>query len=276
MRISFQCSGSCHSYCAALFQGGVAFLLGTLLVVLSACGTSRPAMEDTPQPEAFPDHSMTTIVDAVRGTTDTLRAFEGEVRMDVNSPMQSGRFRATLRQQRADSLWMNVRGPLGINAARMLITADSFYVHNRIEEELAVGSVESAQQVLPVPPNGDALFQNLLGLIVPPITSEWTLRHDNELYHLDDPAGHRTYSVDPSIWRVVRFVERDANGSIIDERVFTDHVRVDGVVVPNRILLRRPGDDVRAIMTYRSLTLTPDSLSFSLDVPSDIRRVALP
>ena len=271
MRSLPQCSGKYSTV-------RVLLLIMVSGAILAACGTSRPAVEEGTMPETFPNHSAASIIEAVHGATDTLQAFEGEVRMDLNSPMRDGRFRATIRQRRADSLWMNVRGPLGIDAARMLITPDSFYVHNRIDNELAVGTVDAAQQMLPVPVSGDALFQNLLGLIVPPSSSsdDWTLRHDNGLYHFDDPTGRYTYSVDPSIWRVVRFVERDADGSLIDERTFTDHTRVDGVLIPNRILLRRPDDGIRAILTYRSLTLTPESLSFLLDVPSDVQRVALP
>lgn len=244
--------------------------------LLSACGSSAPTVEEGTIPDAFPNHTPTEIREAVHGHTDTLDAFEGEVRMDLNSPMQNGRFRATVRQRRTDSLWMNVRGPLGINAARMLVTPDSFYVHNRIDDELSVGPVETAQQVLPVPISSEALFQNLLGLLIPPNGEEWSVRHDDELYHFEDDAGRYTYSVDPSIWRVVRFVERDDAGSVVDERVFTDHTRVAGVLLPSRVVLRRPNDGIRAQMVYRSITLTPESLSFPFDVPADVQRIALP
>ncbi|MFO8232091.1 MAG: DUF4292 domain-containing protein [Longimonas sp.] len=257
---------------------GIGIVIGIFAIaaLLSACGSSAPVVEEEGVPNAFPNHTPADIREAVHGSTDTLTAFEGEVRMDLNSPMQSGRFRATLRQRRSDTLWMNVRGPLGIDAARMMVTPDSFYVHNRIDEELAVGPVESAQQVLPVPVSSETLFQNLMGLLVLPTEGDWSLRHDDELYHLEDAEGRYTYSVDPSIWRVVRFVERDEQGTVVDERVFTDHTRVDGVLIPSRVVLRRPGDGIRALMTYRSITLTPESLSFPFDVPSDVQRVALP
>ena len=256
----------------------VGIVTGLLVSVslLSACGSSAPVIEEGTLPDAFPNHSPTDIRQAVQRTADTLTAFDSEVRMQLNSPTQDRSFRATLRQRRADSLWMDVRGPLGINAARMLVTPDSFYVHNRIDDELAVGPVESAQQVLPVPVSSETLFQNLLGLLVPPNGADWSLRHDDALYHLEDDEGRYTYSVDPSIWRVVRFVERDEDGSVVDERVFTDHTQVEGVLLPTRVMLRRPNDGVRALLTYRSITLTPESLSFPFDVPSDVQRVALP
>ena len=227
-------------------------------------------------PESFPDHSKATIIDAIQLSTDTLTAFEGEARLQLNSPFQDGRFRSTIRQERGDSLWMNVRATLGIEAARMLVTPDSFFVYNRIDNELASGSVQGAQRVFPVPVSGDELFTNLLGIVTPNDSIDWTLTHDDDLYHFDSPDERYRYSVDPSLWRVVRFVERDADGSVLDERIFSDHTTIDGVVVPNRIVLRRPPDDVRAVFTYRSLTLTPESLSFSLDASSDAKRVTLP
>jgi hypothetical protein len=227
-------------------------------------------------PDAFPNHTHADIQRAVQGRTDTLNAFEGDIRMELNSPMRDGRFRATLRQRRTDSLWMNVRGPLGINAARMLVTPDSFYVHDRINNELAVGPVETAQRVLPVPMSGELLFENLLGLLVPPRGPEWSVRADSMLYHIEHESGRYTYSVDPAVWRVVRYEERAANGSLVDERIFADHTRVAGVLLPTRVVLRRPRENVRALIAYRSITLTPESLSFPLDVPADVQRVALP
>lgn len=227
-------------------------------------------------PSAFPNHTPEAIRQAVQSQTDTLNAFEGDVRMNIDSPMRDGRFRATLRQQRADSLWMNVRGPLGINAARMLVTPDSFYVHNRIENELSVGPVAAMQRVLPLPVSSELLFQNLLGLLVPPQGPGWSVRAADAQYHFEHASGRYTYSVDPSIWRVVRYVERDASGAVVDERTFTDHTRVAGVLLPTRVRLHRPADGVQALVAYRSITLDPESLSFPLDVPSDVHRVALP
>ncbi len=268
MRSALQCSP---------FRG-VGIVIGILasLLLLSACGSSAPVIEETAMPDAFPNHTHADIQRAVQGRTDTLSAFEGDLRMSLNSPMRDERFRATLRQRRADSLWMNVRGPLGINAARMLVTPDSFYVHNRIDNELAAGPVEAAQQVLPVPMSSERLFQNLLGLLVPPNGPAWSVRADSALYHVEDASGRYTYSVDPSVWRVVRYVERAEDGTVVDERIFTDHTRVAGVLLPTRIVLRRPNEGVHALMTYRSITLTPKSLSFPFDVPADVQRVALP
>ena len=244
--------------------------------MLAACGTSASTLEEGDMPEAFPNHSKDNIINAIHLSADTLQAFEGEARLELNSPMQNGRFRSTIRQQRGDSLWMNVRATLGIEAARMLVTPDSFFVYNRIDNELASGSVQGAQRVFPVPVSGDELFTNLLGVVAPNDAVDWTLTHDDEMYYFESPDQRYMYAVDPALWRVVRFVERDADGTILDERVFSDHTTVDGVVVPNRIMLRRPPDDVRAVFTYRSLTLTPDSLSFSLDASSDAERVTLP
>ena len=255
--------------------GILASILASVLL-LSACRSSAPAVEEGEMPSAFPNHTHADIRQAVQGRTDTLTAFEGDVRMDLSSPMRDGRFRATLRQRRTDSLWMSVRGPLGINAARMLVTSDSFYVHNRIDNELAVGPVATAQRMLPVPVSSELLFQNLLGLLVPPIGPNWSVRADSALYHVEDASERYSYTVDPSIWRVVRYVERASDGTVVDERVFADHTQVAGVLLPTRVVLRRPQDDVRALMTYRSITLAPQPLSFPLDVPDDVQRVAIP
>jgi hypothetical protein len=251
-------------------------VLAAVLVggLLAGCRSSEAVRAPT-LPDAFPHHAPAQIQARLAAGSDTLRAFRADARLSLDAPGRDGSFGADVRQRRSDSLYLAIRAPLGIEAARLLVTPDSFYVYNRLQRELAYGSVRAAQQVLPAPlVLGDA-FETLLGLLVPADTVAWTVTADSTLYYLRNADDTRRYQVDPRRWRVLRYEERTPDGTLVEERRFADFTVIDGVYVPRRVTLRRPLDDVAASLYYRELTLNPARLSFDLRVRGDARRVPL-
>jgi hypothetical protein len=226
-------------------------------------------------PDAFPDHTAAQIRAFVAEDGASLDAFAADARLSIESPAQSGRFSATIRQRRDDSLYVSISPGLGIEAARLLVTADSFYLYNRIERELAYGSVAEAQRVLPAPlVLGDA-FETFLGLVAPEPDVAWAVSADESLYYLRSPDSLRVYQIDPRRWRVLRYTERTSEGTLVEERRFSDFEAQDGVYLPRRVLLRRPQEDVSASIFYRDLDLNPGPLSFDLGVREGVRRVPM-
>lgn len=249
---------------------------GVLALAWTGCSGPRRAAIDADLPEAFPNHSAQEIRQFVAAGSDTLTAFKANARMSVDTPQRGGTFSSEIRQERNDSLYLSVSPGLGIEAARMLVTADSFYVYDRINKQLTFGSVDDAQQYIPLVVTLDDAFENLLGIISPDNGTEWTVTADSSLYYLRDTSTNRLYMVDPSIWRVIRYEQRGDEGDLIEERLFSDFDRIDGVYLPRRVIIRRPPDDVSANLYYRDLNLNPKSLTFSLDVSSGTKRVQVP
>jgi hypothetical protein len=98
---------------------------------------------------------------------------------------------------------------------------------------------------------------------------------DDQYYYLTDPSGQRTYTIDPSIWRVTRYEERTPGGNLNEVREFAEYSTFGGVSLPRRLTLRRPNDDASASLYYEELTLNPGSLSFDLRVGNGVQRVPL-
>jgi len=245
-----------------------------LVVALTGC--SGPKATTAPGlPAAFPNHSASDIRTNIAGAQDTLQRYEAKARVTVKSPQRSGSFNAHVRQRRADSLLMSFN-LFGIEGARMLMTPDSFFVYDKRKQQVMVGSIRQAEQVLPVPVSGDRVFENMLGLLAPDSGIEWEVSADSTLYFLTDPETRTRVTVDPRRWKVIRYARESADGTVVEERLFHRFKRIDGVEVPQRILFRRPTDGMMAELRYKEIDLTPGPLSFDLGAGNGVPRVGVP
>ena len=254
-------------------------LSGMVLAVIwmAGCSGARLPVDNRPDlPDAFPNHTVAQIQQQIRlGIADSLQAFEAKANLSIRTPEQNGNVSSDMKHRRSDSLYLTVSPGFGIEAVRMLVTPDSFFVHNRIEKQLNYGSLDYASAFIPTSLTGDDVFRILLGLTLPEADVAWNLDPDSSYYHLRDPSGRRHYIVDPSVWRVVRYEERTAQGDLLEARTFTEYDLFDTIYLPRRIILQRPLDDTSLSIYYRKLTLNPPALSFAWHVDDSVERVLI-
>ncbi|MFB6280269.1 MAG: DUF4292 domain-containing protein [Salinibacter sp.] len=244
--------------------------LGAALLLASCSGTSRTT--DAPAlPDRFPDHSTDQIRTQILGASDTIQSYRAKARVAVQSPDQDRSFNAVVHHRRGDSLFMRV-SLFGIEGGRLLVTRDSVFFYDTRNTVLRVGPVEAVQQLFPAPVSSDDFFQNMLGLLAPSRTADWSLQADSSLYYVSNAADQKRYTVDPTRWRVVRYEERSESGTVVQKRVFSDFRPVEGLLLPAQVIFQQPAAGLRARVEYKEMTLNPSDLSFSLDVPSQVPR----
>lgn len=252
------------------FVSGAAVL--SAVILLNGCASKRAAIERE-IPEAFPYHTVDQILFNLQTTEDPVDSYRAKAAISIKTADDGGQFSAEMHARRNDSLYVSISPGLGIEAARALVTPDSFYFYDRIKNRLVYGSLEESAGILPRPFASRNLFENLLGLIVPSADIQWEVSADTSYYYLRDVDGTMTYAVDPAFWRVVRFEERLPNGVLVERRTFDEFDEFDDLVLPRRVRFERPTEDQRASIYYRDLTLNPDRLSFDLRVRDSAERV---
>lgn len=249
----------------------------TLVVVavlgLSACRSSQPEEIQAELPSVFPGHSIEQIGLYVNGSADTLEAFVAKANVSINSPSQNLRFNTTIDHRKADSLFMNVKVTLGIEAARALVTPDSFFVLDRLKKKLYFGDISKASEVFPFPVGGSHLLETLLGLPTIDVDANWTLSADSAHYMLTSTSPDLNITIDPRLWRVTHYAEKDADGALIEERTYSDFATMDGVVLARRFVMSRPVDNTTVSMFYGNIDLNPDRLTFDLTYSDNTERV---
>ncbi len=257
-----------------------ALRLGLVLIVLgmsaglAGCGSSSPATGPSTLPSGFPNHTPSEIQSLITEPSDTLDRFAARARVTVRSPDEDRSFNAQIRQRRADSLLMRV-SLFGFEGGRMLLTPDSVFVYDSRKPSLRIGPIADAQELFPVPVTTDDVFENLLGLIAPDGTTDWTVTADSSLYYLSNASDTRVWTVDPRRWRVVRYERRAPDGSVLEVRRFANFTTVNGIALPRSVTFRRPVDDLSAELSYKEFQLNPTGLSFALDVPRSVPRKPL-
>ncbi len=199
-------------------------------------------------------------------------AYTAESALAVRSPAQSGSFTAEISHRKNDSLLISISPGFGIIAVRALVTPDSFYVHDRINKELAIGTINDMQRLLPLPTDAEILYNSMLGIWAPESTDNWELTADKSYYIFREPGDRRIIYVDPIYWRIVRYIENNPDGSLLEERTFSEFEDFDGMYLPRRLTFRRPGDDTSASLYHRKLTLNPPVLTFDFEVSNSVRR----
>lgn len=243
------------------------------ILLVAGCRSTQPLADRPDVPDAFPNHTLSQILTQLRPTgADTLRSFRAKASLSIKTPEQGGNLSADIRARRNDSLYMTVSPGLGIEAARILVTPDSFFVYDRIKKKLTYGAIANASRALPLPLSGDDAFLLLIGLSVPEPEVAWKLDVDEERYILSDPDGRRRYSIDPAVWRIANYEEWDAQGHLVESRMFSDYDLFGNLFLPRRIELRRPQDNTRATIYYRELSFNPSSIRFPFSVSSSADR----
>jgi hypothetical protein len=230
---------------------------------------------------AFPGHSVAQIVAAVGASVAPVRAAAADGRLTV---VMGGRtedathsLRARLAGTDADSLTLVVRGPLGIEGARALVTTTEFVAADRINRRLYVGPVDAAERYVPGAGSPAALARAVLGLLAPDPAEAWTVTPTDSTYLLRAPlavGGTREMTVDPALWRVVRVRDFDADGALVGEQEAGAFDTVDGVVLPRRVRLRTGADE--AVFEHRSLGVNPADLRLRFARPTDYEVIELP
>lgn len=247
-----------------------ALLVGALAV--AGCSGPRELERPTTLPETFPNHTTEQIQRLLQvPAADTLTGLFARASLALNAPAQSGTFSSQLTHRRGDSLFMTLSPGFGIEAARALITPDSFFIFDRINKRLIYGGSDLVTAFFPL--DTDDLFRNLTGLVVPSGDGPWLRSADGQYYYLTRPDSTVRYTIDPSIWRVVKYQQRSLDGTLIEDRSFLEFDTIEGVVLPRRVVLRRPQDQTTASLYYRDVDLNPASMTFRLGAGDDIRRV---
>jgi len=257
--------------CPRLLFVPLALCVLTAGLALSGCSGSRSATGPGAVPSAFPNHSPDQIRTRIRASADTLERYKANARVSVRTPKNSRSFNANIRQERGDSLLMRF-SLFGMEGGRLLMTRDSVFFYNVRENSLRVGPLADARMLFPGPVTSDRIFSNMLGLISPRASNDWSVEADESLYYLSDPTERRHWVVDPRRWRVIRFTKESKDGTVVEKRHFSKFQKVGGVVLPHQVIFRRPSQDLMGRIRYENIHLNPKKLSFDLGVPSNIPR----
>ena len=246
-------------------------LPAVLAVLVAGCAPTGPLVRDAPEAEAagYPDHSVETILAQVAASVAPVVSVAADGDLRVTQPDGSDQGASfSLRTRLSDSTTVVVRGPLGIGVARALVTPDSVFVANQLQDEFLLGPLSAADRFVPGASEDARVIRAALGLLVPEAGVAWSRTATDGRYQLSGRlpgGGSRAYTVDPAIWRVVRVVEFGADGRQAGVQEASAFDTVDGVVLPRRVRLEGAGTTVE--LEHRRLLVNPPDLRLRFERP---------
>jgi hypothetical protein len=234
-----------------------------LVIGLFAAGCApRPLVVAQPPgeevPAEFPGHTAEQIRNNIWQTARPVESFRSEARIELRMPEENVRGTSTI-YERGDSLLMVVRGPLGVEVARALATPDSFFLHDRVQNVLFFGPAAAAERYFPGAGSPEELMAGVLGLVEPGPETPWRVRADDRYYYLDSPDRTETYTVDPAIWRVIRYELRSAAEQRLELREYSAFDVIEGVALARRVVLDSPATGAGMTLEHVRLTVNPDN-----------------
>lgn len=241
-------------------------------LALLAAGCSSGSQVGGAVDANFPNHTAAEILTILGQQVPTVERFTAESDADVRTPQRSGSVGTSLRGT-ADSVLVQVRATLGIDVARVLVTADSFHVAASVNDRYYYGPVAVAEQYLPGASSLEGLKANLLGLVRPDPARTWSVLVVDSTYVLSS-VGETTlrYTVDPRIWRVTDYRETTSEGHELVRGTFSRFAEVNGTVVARRVELVSGVYDSAVRFDHDRIDLQPAQVRIRFVVPADYGR----
>lgn len=128
-------------------------LIITLVMLMTACGTAKKATVTNPTGNTTQQTTVqtqtTTHYDEIIATLGTWQTMQtgGSLTIDVGSSFSSG---VQVRMVRDEAIFISLRPMLGIEVGRLLITADSIYVIDKVHKRYAAEKVSLLTAGLPI------------------------------------------------------------------------------------------------------------------------------
>lgn len=245
------------------------------LASLSACTPGTLVIDDAPEtelPDAYPYHTAEQIGAAISASAAPVDFYSADGRIEIESPEIDQSATYSIRSRFADSTVINVRGPLGIEVGRALVTPEEFLGYDKFNKRLFVGDPAVAERFVPGAGDSRVLAEAMAGLLAPEADAAWTVTPDSGRYlmvHRRADGTRRILVIDPGLWRVTLAQEVDASNAVVAEQQFSAFDTIDGVIMPRRIVLVAPPRNTRLTLEHNNLDINPEDFRLRFRAPSD-------
>lgn len=140
--------------------------------------------------------------------------FEGKARISFDDGSQSVKANATVRMQKDSAVWVAVR-KLGFEVARVLITSDSIFVVDRLNNEFGAYDLSGMAALYRLPADLRLLQNLLLGNPVFLAPQSRQLRNEGPYLTVEEnnPLGRLRYRLDETHYRLETMEFEDRQGA---------------------------------------------------------------
>jgi hypothetical protein len=186
-------------------------------------------------------------------------------------------FQASIRMVKDSLIWGSVTGPLGIEAARFLITKDSFRLISNLSKEYIVSDVTYVQRWLSLPLSFDQLQHLVAGqlVLVENAVTDISINDSSSfIIYQESPKLFFKHILNPQSYTFNLSVLKD---KLLDQSISTTFGRADslgGKMFPvNRsMIIERGKETMNLQMEFFKYSIN-ESLSFPFEINTGFKRI---
>ncbi|GEM_PF-4643003 len=233
------------------------YIILMLAGILAGCTGAReltPSSTDepVPLPERTPAELLAPLYALNPPATFTIAA---QIRW--HEPSRQVTFNGNLYVAR-DSLFATFSPGLGIQVARLLVTRDSLFFFNRLENTLYYTALSDLSDAIAYPLSLESVTRLLTGTIQPPASTYREALPLQDTYLLEATDGSASLEIQPAPLRIRQLTLYKAAQPVLHSQ-FTDWRYLHDQVIPYTIRLTLPQSGQTLTFRYRSFKVRPPS-----------------
>ena len=218
-----------------------------------------------------------TVIAAVNARNAGIHTIQAYGTVNVETPDISNSGNIQVRLSLPDSLYVDITGPFGIGVAKGLVTSSDFTLFNGLENTVMRGktTAKNLKSVLRIAIDFRDIVSAIAGAIPIPASLPFEGKRENDSYVLSSKQGDAIteYEVGLEHAAVRRRTTKSVDGRILEELLFRDFRKRDGVYLPTVISVSRPQKTELLSLVFDRLTLNEMPLDFTFKLPKSASKI---
>ncbi len=250
-------------------------LLPVFCFILSGCASASRSLRLEPGAEPGAVYSQ------VAENHRRLQTFRGKGKLIIDSPQTQVVASATVLTRQPDSMFIKLEATFGVDAGFFFADRKHFESYSPFENTYFFGEVGQLRRLVlfQVEVTYDEMLSGIVGAILPPLDSTFTLKVEDGAYRLDGwrDKWQLSYWIDPARGVVTKSEQRDQDGGLYSRQTFRRFREIEGIWLPQWLQLDRPGQRERFTMYYDRVEVNRKitDKEFGMRVPPSAVRIDL-
>jgi len=210
-----------------------------------------------------------------------LKTLDGWAKLTVQSPIQSFTADIHIRLKNPDSLYLKIEAAFGIDVGLFFADRQKYLIYSPMQNLCYTGSVDSLYKapLFDIEISYDKLLQVFAGTELPvKIYDQRIEKNENSviLYGRTDSLFYK-YTLETRYGLVKELQIRDAKNELLALHEFSRFSRINGVVLPQTIKVKRPKTREAISLFYTRLKINKKFKQddFSVKMPESVLKVNL-
>lgn len=240
--------------------------LGACLLTLASCRTIKPIEDEIPSGFKKTDLTPQEVVQQIPQSDHQLSSIRGKGKALISSPEQSERSTLHFYGNR-DTSRITIQNQLGIKGGEIMATGDSILVYNKIDREAHKLSFAEAHATQ-INSLASANLVEVLNYRITPSRIDRILA--NSQYYLLIMVDNTKVRVDRETYHI-KNVQLPPNGKKPYNQIqYEEYRELEGFHLPRKLTITSADRRSRVTLLVQSLTINPENLTLSLDIPDTI------